>query len=316
MKAMIYDKNHKALNLQEMDKPVPKENEVLIKIYAVSVNAADVRSMKMGLIPKNKIFGSDIAGIVEAVGINVKKFSVGDEVVGELSAHGFGGFAEYVTVVESALVKKPKNLSFETASAIPMSSVTALQALRNKGNIQSGQKVLICGAGGGVGTFAVQLAKHFQAEVTAVCGKNNIAIMKDLNVEHIINYNEKSFTQSSKRYDLILAVNGNYSLSEYKSVLTSKGTVVIVGGSLSQLFKSIFFGKLVFPGSKKLRVLSAKSDNDDLELILDLVTSGRIRPIIDRSYSLEQTGEAVKYVMEGHAKGKVIINIVNVYSIN
>ncbi|MDP3305167.1 MAG: NAD(P)-dependent alcohol dehydrogenase [Erysipelotrichaceae bacterium] len=310
MKAIIYDKSHKdLLKLQEVEKTAPKENEVLIKIHSVSVNAADVRSMKMGIIPKNKIFGSDIAGVVEAVGINVKKFFIGDEVVGDLSAHGFGGFAEYVTVVESALVLKPKSLSFETASAIPMSSVTALQALRNKGNIQPGQKVLICGAGGGVGTFAVQLAKHFQAEVTAVCGKSNVAIMKDLNVDHIINYNEKNFTQSNKQYDLILAVNGNYSLSDYKSALTSKGTVVIVGGSLSQLIKSIFFGKFVFPGNKKLRVLSAKPNHADLQFILNLVTAGRIRPIIDRSYSLEQTGEAVKYVMEGHAKGKVVINV-------
>lgn len=310
MKAIIYDKNHKDLLMaKEVEKPVPKENEVLVKISSCSVNAADVRSMKMGLIPKNKIFGSDIAGVVEAVGINVKKFSIGDEVVGELSAHGSGGFAEYVAVVESALVLKPKSLSFELASAIPMSSVTALQALRNKGNIQPDQKVLICGAGGGVGTFAVQLAKYFQAEVTAVCGKNNLSLMKDLNADHIINYNEKSFTQSNQKYDLILAVNGNYSLSDYKSALSSHGTVVIVGGSLSQLIKSIFFGKFVFPGNKKLRVLSAKPNNDDLLLILDLVTEGRIHPIIDRSYSLEQTPEAVRYLMEGHAQGKVVINV-------
>lgn len=311
MKAIIYDKNHKdLLKLQEIEKPVPKENEVLIKIHSVSVNAADVRSMKMGLIPKNKIFGSDIAGIVEAIGSNVKNFSIGDEVVVELSAHGFGGFAEYVTVVESALVIKPKSLSFETASAIPMSSGTALQALRNKGDIQPGQKVLICGAGGGVGTFAVQLAKYFQTEVTAVCGKNNVALMEDLNVDHIINYNEKNFAQSNQQYDLILAVNGNYSLSDYKRALTSEGMVVIIGGSLSQLIRAILFGKFVFSGSKKLRVLSAKSDTTDLQFILDLVAAGRIRPIIDRSYSLEQTGEAVKYVMEGHAKGKVVINVV------
>jgi NADPH:quinone reductase-like Zn-dependent oxidoreductase len=311
MKAIIYDKSQKdLLMLKEIEKPAPKESEVLIKIHSCSVNAADVRSMKMGLIPKNKIFGSDIAGVVEAKGINVSKFSIGDEVVVELSAHGFGGFAEYVSVAESALVLKPKSLSFETASAIPMSSVTALQALRNKGNIQPGQKVLICGAGGGVGTFAVQLAKHFQTEVTAVCGRNNVSLMSDLNVDQIINYNEKSFTQSNQQYDLILAVNGNYALSDYKRALTSKGTVVIVGGSLSQLIKSMLFGKFVFFGNKKLRVLSAKSDNADLKFVLDLVTAGHIRPIIDRSYSLEQTNEAVKYLMEGHAQGKVVINVV------
>jgi NADPH:quinone reductase-like Zn-dependent oxidoreductase len=312
MKAIIFDKSHKdLLALKEIVKPAPKENEVLIKVYSVSVNAADVRSMKMGLIPKNKIFGSDIAGIVEAVGINVKKFTIGDEVVGDISAHGFGGFAEYVSVNENALVNKPKSLTFETVAAIPMSSVTALQALRNKGNIQTGQKVLIVGAGGGVGTFAVQLAKYFQAEVTAVCGSKNVQLIQDLGADYVIDYNLKDFTLSKDRYDLILAINGNYSLSAYKNLLTAQGTVVIVGGSLSQLIKSIFFGKLLFLGNKKIRVLSAKPNNDDLRLILDLVTEGRLRPIIDRCYLLDQTGDAVKYLNEGHAKGKVVINVAN-----
>lgn len=311
MKAIIYDKSHKdLLVVKEIEKPDPKENEVLIKVYSASVNAADVRSMKMGLIPKNKIFGSDIAGIVEAVGKNVYKFAIGDEVVGDISAHGFGGFAEYVATLENALVKKPKSLTFETASAIPMSSVTALQALRNKGNIQTRQKVLICGAGGGVGTFAVQLAKYYQSEVTAVCGSKNVKLMQDLCVDHVIDYNLKDFTLSQDRYDLILAINGNYSLSAYKNLLTTRGTVVIVGGSLSQLIKSIFFGKLLFLGNKKLRVLDSKPNTEDLNFILELVKNGLIRPVIDRSYPLYQTAEAVDYLSKGHSRGKVIINVI------
>lgn len=311
MKAIIYDKSHKdLLVVKEIEKPDPKENEVLIKVYSASVNAADVRSMKMGLIPKNKIFGSDIAGIVEAVGKNVYKFAIGDEVVGDISAHGFGGFAEYVATLENALVKKPKSLTFETASATPMSSVTALQALRNKGNIQTRQKVLICGAGGGVGTFAVQLAKYYQSEVTAVCGSKNVKLMQDLCVDHVIDYNLKDFTLSQDRYDLILAINGNYSLSAYKNLLTTRGTVVIVGGSLSQLIKSIFFGKLLFLGNKKLRVLDSKPNTEDLNFILELVKNGLIRPVIDRSYPLYQTAEAVDYLSKGHSRGKVIINVI------
>jgi NADPH:quinone reductase-like Zn-dependent oxidoreductase len=311
MKAIIFDKSHKdLLVVKEIAKPDPKENEVLIKVYSVSVNAADVRSMKMGLIPKNKIFGSDIAGIVEAVGINVKKFKIGDEVVGDISAHGFGGFAEYVSVNENALVNKPQSLTFETVAAIPMSSVTALQALRNKGNIQTGQKVLIVGAGGGVGTFAVQLAKYYQSEVTAVCGSRNVQLMQDFGADYVIDYNLKDFTLSRDRYDLILAINGNYSLSAYKNLLTSQGTVVIVGGSLSQLIKSIFFGKFLFLGNKKIRVLSSKPNTVDLSFILELVENGDIKPVIDKCYPFVQTAEAMKYLSAGHAQGKVVINVI------
>jgi len=249
MKAVIYDKKSKPeeLVLHDVTKPTPSENEVLVKVHAASVNAADYRSMKMGLIPKNRIFGADVAGTIESIGKNVKNLLVGDEVVGDLSAHGFGGFAQYVAAVESAWVLKPQSIPFEMAAAVPMAAVTAYQALV-KGNIQSGQKVLICGAGGGVGTFAVQIAKHFETEVTAVCGNNNVSIMQYLKADHIINYNTDSFTGKDERYDLILAINGNYLLSDYKKALTSLGTIIIVGGSLSQLLKSLLFGKLLFLG--------------------------------------------------------------------
>lgn len=310
MKAIIYDKKSagEQLTLQDADKPMPSENQVLVKVHATSVNAADYRSMKMGLIPKSKIFGADVAGTIEAVGDNVKNCSVGDEVVGDLSAFGFGGFAQYVAADERAFVLKPQSVSFEMAASVPMAGVTAYQALI-KGNIQPGQKVLICGAGGGVGTFAVQLAKHFQTEVTAVCSTNNVSIMKQLKADHIINYHTESFTEKGEQYDLILAINGNYLLSDYKKALSPQGTVVIVGGSLSQLLKSMLLGKLLFLGSKKLMNLSAKTSTSDLHKILKLIESGVVIPIIDRRYPLDQTAEAVKYIQKGHAHGKVIINI-------
>jgi NADPH:quinone reductase-like Zn-dependent oxidoreductase len=189
-----------------------------------------------------------------------------------------------------------------------MAAVTAYQALI-KGNIQSGQKVLICGAGGGVGTFAVQLAKHFQTEVTAVCSTNNVNIMQQLKADHIINYHTDSFTKNDEQYDLILAINGNYSLSDYKKALSPQGAVVIVGGSLSQLLKSLVFGKLLFPGKKRLLNLSAKPSTADLQVILRLVELMVVMPVIDRRYPLDQTAEAVRYLQKGHAQGKVIIKV-------
>ncbi|MBV1708863.1 MAG: NAD(P)-dependent alcohol dehydrogenase [Erysipelothrix sp.] len=310
MKAIIYDKKSKLepLIFQDVDKPVFGENELLVKVHASSVNAADYRSMKMGLIPKSKIFGADVAGTVEAVGKNVKDFNVGDEVVGDLSAVGFGGFAQYVAADKRAFVIKPQSVSFDMAASVPMAAVTAYQSLI-KGNIQPGQKVLICGAGGGVGTFAVQLAKHFQSEVTAVCSTNNVNVMQQLKVDHIINYHTDSFTKQEAQYDLILAINGNYSLTDYKKALSSQGTIVIVGGSLSQLLKSLVFGKLLFSGKKKMLNLSAKPSTTDLAMILHLTEQRIVVPVIDRRYPLNKTAEAFKYLQKGHAQGKVIINI-------
>lgn len=311
MKAVVYDKRNSpdVLVFREVEKPIPSDHEVLVKIYAASVNAADYRSMKLGIIPKRKIFGVDIAGRVEAVGKNINKFTIGDEVFGDISACGSGGFAEYVAVPESALALKPVSVPFETAAAVPMAAVTALQALRNKGNVQPGQKVLICGAGGGVGTFAVQLAKHFGAEVTAVCGEKNVKVLHSLGADQVINYNKNDFTKSGQRYDLLLAINGNHSLSAYKRVLVPKGINVMVGGSLSQVIKSLLFGAFMSIGSKKMRNLVAKPNTKDLEFIIKLVEDGKIKPIIDRHYPLHETAEAVRYLSDGHALGKVIIEV-------
>jgi NADPH:quinone reductase-like Zn-dependent oxidoreductase len=311
MKAVVFNKKGipDKLIYCDVDKPSPKDNEVLVKIAAVSVNAADYRSMKMGLIPKKKIFGADIAGTVESVGKNVKLLKCGDEVLGDLAGCGFGGFAEYTLAPENVLVYKPVKISFEHAASLPIASITALQALRNKGKIQRGQKILIVGSGGGVGTFAVQLAKYYDTEVTAVCSARNLELTRSLGADYVIDYAKEDFAKSDKCYDLILAVNGNYPLCAYKRILNPNGIYVMVGGALSQIFKSILFGWMMSFGSKKMCFLAAKSNKKDLEFITKLVDESKINPVIERSYSLDKTAEAMRYLGEGHAQGKVIINV-------
>jgi len=311
MKAVVFDKkgSPEKLIYKDVEKPVPNDNEVLIKIASVSANAADYRSMRMGIIPKRKIFGADVAGRVVAAGKNIRQFKPGDEVIGDLAGCGFGGFAEYAVAPEKLLIPKPENLAFEDAAALPMASVTALQALRNKGNIQPGQKVLIVGSGGGVGTFAVQLAKYFGTEVTAVCSSKKITQSSSLGADYVIDYTKEDFTKSNRRYDLILAVNGNYPLSAYRRILNPHGIYVMVGGALPQIFKSLVLGRLMSFGSKKMRSLAAKPNKKDLEFIAKLAKDGTISPVIEQRYSLDQTADAMRYLGEGHALGKVVINL-------
>ena len=311
MKAVVYNKRalQDKLKLEEVAKPVPDDDQLLIKIISVSVNAADYRSMRMGLIPKSRIFGADIAGRVETAGKNIRKFKAGDEVIGDLANFGFGGFAEFAVAPEKALVLKPEELSYESAAALPMAGVTALQALRNKGKIQAGQKVLIVGSGGGVGTFSLQLAKYFGAEVTAVCSTKNVEQSSSLGADYTIDYSKDDFTRTRNRYDLIVAVNGNTSLLAYKKLLNPSGRYVMVGGALTQIFKSLIFGRFLSFGSRKMLSLAAKSSQKDLELIAKLAKDGKIKPVIDRRYPLEKTNEAFQYLMEGHAGGKVVINV-------
>jgi NADPH:quinone reductase-like Zn-dependent oxidoreductase len=311
MKAVLYDKKASPGNLvyRDINKPVPEDNEVLIKINTVSLNAADYRSMKMGLIPKRKIFGADISGYVESAGKNITQFKPGDEVMGDLASFGFGGLAEYVTAPESALISKPSKITYEEAATLPMAALTALQALRDKGNIQKGHKVLIVGSSGGVGTFAVQLAKYFEAEVTGVCSSGNSKQTKSLGADFVIDYSKENFTKRDNRYDIILAINGNYPLLAYRRILTSNGIYVMVGGSLSQIFKSLVFGWLLSFGTKKLKSLSAKANKKDLEFLVSLLDKGRIKPVIDRRYPLDKAADAMDYLRQGHSSGKVIINI-------
>jgi len=319
MKAIIHTKygSPDVLQIAEVEKPTSKDDEVLIKMHAASVNAYDwhaltadiflIRLMGGGLLkPKYTRLGADIAGRVEAVGKNVKQFQPGDEVFGMIQ----GGFAEYACAPEDALVLKPSNLSFEEAAAVPMAAVTALQGLRDTGQIQPGQKVLINGASGGVGTFAVQIAKSFGAEVTAVCSTRNLDQARSLGADHVIDYNKENFTQNGQQYDLILAANGYHSLSAYKRALAPKGIYVMAGGSMSQIFQAMLMGSWMSETEgKKMGGVSAKRSQKDLVIIKELLEAGKVVPVIDRRYPLSEAAEALRYLGAGHARGKVVITV-------
>jgi len=329
MKAIVYTEygSPDVLHLKEVVKPTPKDNEVLVKVHAVSANAADVHLLRAdpflirlssGLLkPKNTILGSDVAGRVEAVGGNVKQFKPGDEVFGDISGCGWGGFAEYVCAREDALVLKPANSSFEEAAAVPMAAVTALQGLRNKGQIQPGQKVLINGASGGVGMFAVQIAKAFGAEVTAVCSTRNLDIVRSIGADNVIDYTREDFTQNGQHYDLILAANGYRSISDYRRALSPMGIYVTTGGSMAQLSEVMLKGPWIsMTGSQKMGNLLAKPNKQDLSFIKELLEAGKVKPVIDRCYPLGEVPEAIRYLEEGHAQGKVVITVAhNNYSV-
>jgi NADPH:quinone reductase-like Zn-dependent oxidoreductase len=309
MKAVLYNKKGSPDKFFycDIDKPIPQENEILIKIQAVSLNAADYRSMKLGLIPKKKIFGADISGIIESIGNKVNGFIPGDKVVGTLINFGYGGLAEYVAVSEKAVIKKSDGISFEDASTLPIAGITAIQALRNKGNIQKGQKVLIVGSAGSVGTFAVQLAKYFETEVTGVCSTKNVQQTYKIGADYVIDYTKENFLNQTKQYDIILAINGNYPLLAYRRKLTKSGTCILVGGALSQIFKFLLFGWLFSFGTKKMKSVCATELNADLKILADLLETGCIKSVIERFYPLNEAGYAMKYLSQGHSSGKVVI---------
>ena len=324
MKAIVYTQygSPDMLQLKEVEKPTPRDNEVLLKVYATSVNAGDlhvlradpflIRLMGYGLLkPKNKILGAAIAGRIEAIGGNVKQFQPGDDVFGDLSESGKrGGFAEYVCASADALVLKPSRLSFEEAAAVPVAAVTALQGLRDKGHIQAGQKVLINGASGGVGTFAVQIAKAFGAEVTAVCSTSNVDAARSMGADHVIDYTKEDFTQNGQHYDLIVAANGNRSISEYKRALRPNGTYVVTGGSKKQTYQAMLLGPWIsMTGTKKMGNLMAKPNTKDLGFVKELLEAGKVIPVIDRRYPLSETAEALRYLEAGRARGKVVITV-------
>jgi NADPH:quinone reductase-like Zn-dependent oxidoreductase len=321
MKAIVCTKYGppEVLQLKEVEKPTPKDNEVLVKIHAASVTFSNLilvsgkpflGRLAGGLLkPKIKIPGSDIAGRVEAVGVNVKQFKPGDEVFGDLSRCGKGGYAEYVSVPENALALKPANISFEEAAAVPEAALVALQALRDKGQIQKGQKVLIYGASGGIGTFAVQIARYFGAEVTGVCSTKNLKLVRSLGADHVIDYTKEDFVKSGQRYDLILATAGYRSIFDYKRALSPRGIYVATGGSLAQTFQALLLGPWIsMTGSKKLSALLVKP-NKDLGFIKELIEAGKVKPVIDRRYKLSEAAEAFRYYGEGHARGKVVITV-------
>ncbi len=308
------------LQLKEIAKPTPTANEVLIKVHAASVNAADwhylrgapyVFRLAAGLLqPKNSLLGADVAGRIEAVGSNVTLFQPGDEVFGDLSSCGRGAFAEYICASEDTLVLKPANLSFEEAAAVPVAAVTALQGLRVKGRIEPGQKVLINGASGGVGTFAVQIAKAFGAEVTGVCSTRKLDLVRSLGADHVIDYTQEDFTTNGQRYDLILAANGNHSIAAYKRALTPQGTYVMSGGSGAQMVQAMLLGPVIsMTGRQKLGNLLARPSTTDLACVKALLEAGKVVSVIDRCYPLSEVAEAIRYLEQGHARGKVVISV-------
>jgi NADPH:quinone reductase-like Zn-dependent oxidoreductase len=320
MKAIVYTKygSPDVLELKEVEKPTPKDNEMLIKVHAASINDWDwgllrgtpfVNRLLFGLLKPNKILGGDIAGRVEAVGRNVKQFQPGDEVFGDLSGCGFGGFAEYVCARENALVLKPASMTFEEAAAVPQAAILALQGLRDKGQIQPGQRVLINGAGGGAGTFAVQIAKSFGAEVTGVDSTSKLDMMRSIGADRVIDYTQEDFTKNGQRYDLILDFAAHHSIFDYKRALSPKGIYVMVGGSNAQIFQGFLLGPLIsMTGRKKMGILMHKP-NKDLAFMKELFEAGKVVPVIDRRYPLSEVAEALRYFGEGHAKGKVVITV-------
>ena len=318
MKAMVYTEYGppEVLQLKEVEKPTPKDNEVLIRIHAASVVYGDlalvtgkpfVARLSSGLRkPKYQIPGIDVAGRVEAVGSNVKQFQPGDEVFGDLSESGFGGFAENACPRENALALKPTNLTWEEAAAVPQAALVALQGLRDEGQIQPGQRVLINGASGGNGTFAVQIAKSFGAEVTGVCSTASLDMVRSIGADHVIDYTQEDFTQNEQRYDLILDIVANRSVSDYVRALSPKGVYVAVAFNASALFLGPWISRR---GSKKVSQYSHELSVKDLVFMKELLEAGKVVPVIDRRYPLSEVAEALRYYGEGHARGKVVVTI-------
>jgi 2-desacetyl-2-hydroxyethyl bacteriochlorophyllide A dehydrogenase len=308
------------LELREIEKPTIGDDDVLVRVQAAGIHIGDwlvltglpylIRLMGYGLRkPKAAVPGTELAGFVEAVGKNVKQFQPGDEVFG----FGTGGFAEFASVSQDALVIKPSNITFEQAAAVPISAFTALQAIRDHGKVQPGQKVLVVGASGGVGTYAVQIAKAFGAEVTGVCSARNIDMVRSIGADHVIDYTQESITQSGQRYDVILDTAGNRSLSELRGALSTEGTLVIVGGSggrwlmgSGRSLKAVVVSPFV---SQDLRSFISSTNNDDLVALKGLIEDGKVTPVVDRTFPLEATAEALSYVGQRHTQGKTVVTV-------
>ena len=335
MKAFIYERYGppETLRMAEVEKPAPVAGEVLVKVLATSVNAADWHSMRgkplfsratLGLLrPKHEILGVDVAGQVEAVGSGVIQFKPGDEVYANVLYHGYGGFAEYVSVPVDVMSLKPANLSFEEAAAVPMAAGTALQGLRHHGEIQPEQKVLINGASGGVGTFAVQIAKSYGPEVTGVTSTRNIDLIRSLGADHVVDYTTTDFVRSGRRYDLIFDTVGNRSVSDLRRALAEGGKASVTGFTTTseQLAHQVHWIVLRWGtslvklmgvslrGGKDIARVSADVATRDLELLSELIEAGKVRPEIDRRYPFTEIPAAIAYLEQGHARGKVVVNV-------
>lgn len=322
MQAIVYHKygSPEVLSLEEVAKPAPKDDEVLIKVHAASVNAGDwhlmrgdpvVMRLMFGLFkPKNEILGIDVAGEVEAVGNSVTQFKPGDAVLADLSECGFGGFAEYVCATEKFVALKPSGVSFDDAAAVPTSGVTALQGLRDHGKIQAGQQVLINGASGGVGSFAVQLAKSFETEVTATCSTAKVEMVRALGADHVIDYKQADVTQSGQHFDLIVDTGAFRPVADYKRILSPKGNYVMIGGSVGRLFGVMLFGGMLSKADgQTFGSMLVKPNQSDLVFMAGLLEAGTVKPVIDKRYSLSQTVSAIRYMESGQVQGKVVIAV-------
>ena len=324
MKAIVYTEygSPDVLQLKEVARPVPTDDEVLIKIHAVSVNGSDWEGLtgkplyaRIGGLrkPSEGILGSDIAGRVEMAGRNIRRFQPGDEVFGDILGR-MGGFAEYVCARGRTLALKPASMTFEEVAAIPQAAVIALQGIRDKGQVQPGQKVLINGAGGGAGSFAVQLAKLYGAEVTGVDNTGKLDFMRSLGADHVIDYTREDFTKNGKQYDMILDVIAHRSVFAYKRALRPNGSCFMVGGSVATAFQILLLGPWVRrTAGKKIRLLVVQPNRKDLVFITELYEAGKVVPVIDRRYPLSEVPEALRYLGEGHARGKVIITVEHNY---
>ncbi|MCB0065813.1 MAG: NAD(P)-dependent alcohol dehydrogenase [Caldilineaceae bacterium] len=320
MKAITYTQygTPDVLKLVETDKPIPKDGEVLVKIHAASVNAldwhlltADIFLVRFGeglFKPKRSRLGADLAGVVEAVGSGVTQFKPGDAVYGDIEPYGSGAFAEYAAVPAKGLAPMPATASFEEAAALPVAALTALQGLRDVGKIAAGKRVLVNGASGGVGTYAVQIAKAFGAEVTAVCSTRNVEQAWALGADHVIDYTKESFVHNRQQYDVIVATAGYQPLADYKRALKPNGVYVATGGDMKQIFEAMLLGRLMTGGGKKLGSLLLKV-NKDLDYLSELLASGKVVPVIDRCYPLSETIAALKYYAEGRTRGKIVISV-------
>lgn len=324
MKAITYTEygSPDVLQIKEVAKPTPTDDEVLIKVQAVSVNRSDWEGLRGkplyarigGLLkPRHQILGSDIAGRVEMAGRSIRRFQPGDEVFGDILGR-MGGFAEYVCARERALALKPASMTFEEVAAIPQAAVIALQGIRDKGQVQPGQKVLINGAGGGAGTFAVQLAKLYGAEVTGVDNTGKLDFMRSLGADHVIDYTREDFTRNGKQYDLILDLVAHRSVFAYKRALRPNGSYFFVGGSVATIFQILLLGPWIRRTTgKKIRLLAVQPNLKDMVYITELYEAGKVVPIIDRRYPLTEVPEALRYLGEGRAKGKVVITVEHNY---
>ncbi len=320
MKAIVYTKYGPpdVLQLKEIAKPTPRDDEVLIKVHAVSINDWDwgllqgipfMNRLLNGLLkPKKRILGSDVAGRIEVVGKNVTWFQIGDEVYGDLSGD-WGGFAEYVCARENALALKPASMTFDEAAAIPQAAMLAIQGLRDRGQIQPGQKLLINGAGGGVGTFAVQIAKLYGVEVTGVDSSGKLDMLRSMGFDRVIDYTQEDFTQNGQCYDLILDVKTNRSIFDYTRALSPNGIYVTVGGSMARLFQALLLGPLISRISKKNIRIVALKPNKDLAYMNELFEAGKVKPVIDGPFKLSEVPQAIRCFGEGNHKGKVVITL-------